>query len=181
MGLFSRDKREDSEREITEYLSNRLEELAKIKKTAADVIATEVEMQRKYDECTAQVERFQELAEKAVAAGNEADARVFLKHKYELEQKQKAYEENHRQAEESARNIKLTHNAMVREINDMRTRLELMRGREAAVDAKTAFYNSGVKFDQQSYEQRERELLEREAMEEAKAYVYRADSMEEEE
>ena len=177
MGLFSRNKKitsGSSEREINEYLSRRIAELAEIKKTAADVIATEVRQQRKVEECQAQIERFQGLAEKAVAAGSEEDARVFLKRKYELEQQKAAYVENHRIAEESAEKMKATHNAMVREINELRTRLTLLKSREAAADAQHTYYNKGMDTDT-AFEEWESAQTVREAEAEAKKYASMTD------
>ena len=144
MGLFSKkkDNSEKNEREINEYLTKRMMELAEIRKSADEVIAEEVRQERQAEECRTQIERSQGLAEKAVQAGNEADTRVFLKKKYELEQHLAVLEENHRQAAAAADNIKAAHDAMVREINDLRTRLKLLKTRSAAADAQNTFYST---------------------------------------
>jgi len=155
MGIFSRmkdiassnisdlkDRREDnekSEKEINEYITQRALDLAEIKRSCAELIANEVRLERQCSECQAQTERFEELAKKALAAGSEEDARVFLKKKHELEKKKAELERHHAQAAEDADKIKETYNAMVREINGLQVRLRELKGREAVADAQNTF------------------------------------------
>lgn len=140
MGIFSKRKRLKTEKDINEYILERMKELAEIKKSAAEVMAEEVKQERKVIECEVQIERFGDLAEKAVAAGSEEDARVFLKRKYELMQQLETFKTNHQQVAESAEKIRQSHDALVKEINDLRQRMELLKTKEAAANAQETVY-----------------------------------------
>lgn len=148
MGIFSRikdiassnitdikDRGDKSEEKIKEYLTERTIELADIKKSVAELMAIEVRLDRECIECQGQIERFENLAKKALAAGSEEDARTFLKKKHELEQKKADLDQKHAEAQANADSVKETYNAMVREINELQTKLKLLKGREAAADA----------------------------------------------
>lgn len=148
MGIFSRirdiaasnasdfkEKNENDEKTVEEYITKQMIALADIKKSAAELIKLDKELQAEYEECCNQAERFGELAKKAVAAGNEEDARVFLRRKHELEQKKDALGPRCKEAHENAEKIRLTYNQMVGEIKEMQARLKIIQGREAAADA----------------------------------------------
>lgn len=148
MGIFSRikdiassnitdikDRGDKSEEKIKEYLTERTIELAEIKKSVAELMAIEVRLDRECIECQGQIERFENLAKKALAAGSEEDARTFLKKKHELEQKKADLDQKHAEAQSNADSVKETYNAMVREINELQTKLKLLKGRETAADA----------------------------------------------
>ena len=56
--------------------------LERLKAETASVMAEETRCKRELDECTADVAKYQSYAEKALKAGNEADARTFLEKKH---------------------------------------------------------------------------------------------------
>ena len=72
------DKCEDPEKMIDQYMRNLESDLGKVKAETASVMAEETRAKRELDECTEQVNKMQSYAEKALTAGNEADARKFL-------------------------------------------------------------------------------------------------------
>ena len=55
---------------------------------ALPVMAEETRCKRELDACTADINKYQSYAEKALQAGNEADARTFLEKKQQLVSKQ---------------------------------------------------------------------------------------------
>lgn len=63
---------------IDQYMRNLESDLGKVKAETASVMAEETRAKRELDECTEQVNKMQSYAEKALTAGNEADARKFL-------------------------------------------------------------------------------------------------------
>ena len=69
------DKCEDPEKMIDQYMRNLESDLGKVKAETASVMAEETRAKRELDECTAQINKMQSYAEKALRAGNEADAR----------------------------------------------------------------------------------------------------------
>ena len=81
------DKCEDPAKMIDQYLRDLTEDLAEVKKETAAVMAEETRTRRMLEENTAEVKRYEELAKKALTAGNEGDARVFLGKKQQLADK----------------------------------------------------------------------------------------------
>ena len=79
------DKMEDPSKMIDQYLREMLEDLAEVKKETAGVMAEEARTKRLAEANAAEVAKYEELAKKALTAGNEDDARVFLSKKQELE------------------------------------------------------------------------------------------------
>ena len=80
------DKAEDPAKMIDHYLIKAKEDLAQVKKETAAVMAEEARAKRVLDDAKAGVAKYEELAKKALTAGNEGDARVFIARKQELEQ-----------------------------------------------------------------------------------------------
>ena len=78
------DKAEDPEKMVDQYLREMTESLAEVREATAGVMAEERRCKKLVDENLAEMEKYEELARKALAAGNEADARVFLAKKQEL-------------------------------------------------------------------------------------------------
>ena len=78
------DKAEDPEKMVDQYLREMTESLAEVREATAGVMAEEKRCKKLLDENREETEKYEELARKALAAGNEADARVFLAKKQEL-------------------------------------------------------------------------------------------------
>lgn len=90
------DKMEDPEKMIDQILRNLQSDLGEVKAETAGVMAEEARAKRELDACKAEVAKLQSYAEKAVLAGNDADAAVFLQKKsnksQELGALQQAYD-----------------------------------------------------------------------------------------
>ena len=82
------DKAEDPEKMIDQCLRDLNSDLGKVKAETAAIMADEQRAKRELDECTAEIAKMQSYAEKAVMAGNDADAKSFLAKKAELTTKQ---------------------------------------------------------------------------------------------
>ena len=97
------DKCEDPAKMVDEYLRQVSEELAEVKKETASIMAEEKRAKRLVDENKEQIEKYDNLARKALTAGNEDDARVFLAKKQQYvtngEDLQKSYDIAHDNAE----------------------------------------------------------------------------------
>ena len=78
------DRCEDPSKMIEQYLRELTDDLIEVKRETAGIMAEETRAKRLVDENAAQIARFAGLARKALAAGNEDDARVFLTKKQEL-------------------------------------------------------------------------------------------------
>lgn len=96
------DKCEDPSKMIDQYLRNAMEDLAEVKKETAGVLAEENRCKRLLDDAKADVVKYEDLAKKALTAGNEDDARVFLGKKQEcaaaVASAQKVYDVAHANA-----------------------------------------------------------------------------------
>ena len=88
------DKAEDPEKMIDQTLRNLREDLAEVKKETANVMANEKSAKRKFDEAAAEVAKYEQAAKKAVAAGNDGDARTLLAKKQQLSVTLGEYEKN---------------------------------------------------------------------------------------
>lgn len=78
------DKCENPEKMIDEYMRQVTEQLADVKKETAGVMAEEKRAKREVEENAKQIEKYDQLARKALTAGNEEDAKVFLTKKQEF-------------------------------------------------------------------------------------------------
>lgn len=79
------DKCEDPEKMIDQYLREAVSDLAEVKKETAGVMAVEAKAKRAYEEHIAEVNKYTDLAKRALQAGNEGDARTFLAKKQSLD------------------------------------------------------------------------------------------------
>lgn len=82
------DKCEDPEKMIDQYLRNLEQDFSKVKAETAAIMAEEKSAKRKLDDCEEEMTKMSEYARKAVAAGNDNEARQFLSRKAELAEKQ---------------------------------------------------------------------------------------------
>ena len=125
------DKAEDPDKMIDQYLLDLRENLAEVKKETAGVMAEESRCRRLYDENQRNVEKYNDLAKKALAAGNEGDAKVFLAKKLELETKGEDLRTVYEAARGNADKMRQMHDKLVGDINSLETR-------KAAIKAKVA-------------------------------------------
>ncbi|MFI3312898.1 MAG: PspA/IM30 family protein [Eubacteriales bacterium] len=75
------DKLEDPKKMIDQMLRNAIEDLAEVKKDTAAVIAEEKRCSRMVEEIQKNIAKYEGLAIKAIQAGNDGDATVFLQEK----------------------------------------------------------------------------------------------------
>jgi phage shock protein A len=125
------DKCEDPAKMIDQYLIDLKENLAEVKKETAGVMAVEKRCSRQYDENEEGIKKFRNLAKKAVDAGNDGDAKVFIKEYIELEEKRAGLENNKKIAEENASRIKNMHDKLVEDI-------QTLEGRKAQIKSTMA-------------------------------------------
>ena len=72
------DKMEDPEKMIDQYLRDMEKDLGSVKAETVAVMAQESAAKRKVTECEDEIKKMESYAKKALQAGNEADARMFL-------------------------------------------------------------------------------------------------------
>jgi phage shock protein A len=123
------DKMEDPEKMIDQYLRNLEEDLAKVKSETASIMAEETRAKRELDECVKEVEKMQSYAQKAVLAGNDADARTFLEKKQQLLTKQASLEQAYTVAAENAAKMRQMHDKLVSDINELNSRKDAIKAK----------------------------------------------------
>lgn len=125
------DKAEDPAKMVDQYLVDLTESLAEVKKETAGVMAEETRTQRAVDENAKESERMEGLARKALTAGNEGDARVFLAKKQKLDatgaELAKAAEAAHANADK----MRQMHDKLVSDIEDLKARRETIKAKAA--------------------------------------------------
>ena len=125
------DKCEDPAKMIDQYLRDLTEDLAEVKKETAAVMAEETRTKRMLDDNAAEVQRFEGLARKALAAGNEGDARVFLGKKQQLEEKAASLQATYDAAHANAEKMRQMHDKLVGDIETLHSRREMVKAKVA--------------------------------------------------
>jgi phage shock protein A len=125
------DKAEDPDKMVDQYLIELTDSLAEVKRETAGVMAEEARAKRLVDDNVAQVTRMESLARKALAAGNEDDARAFLAKKQQFDTKgaelQKAYEAAHA----NATKMRQMHDKLVSDIEGLKSRRDTIKAKVA--------------------------------------------------
>lgn len=125
------DKAEDPEKMIEQCLRNLNSDLGKVKSETAVVMAEEQRSKRELDECTAEINKMQQYAIKALEAGNEEDAKRFLEKKGALTNKQEGLQQAYDLAHTNATNMRSMHDKLVKDINELNSRKEMIKGKMA--------------------------------------------------
>ncbi len=123
------DKAEDPEKMIDQYLRNLESDFAKVKAETASVMAEEKSAKRKLDECNDEIAKMTEYAKKAVAAGNDNDARQFLTKKNELTEKQAVLAKNYELAQANSEKMKQMHNKLESDISAMKSKRDMLKAK----------------------------------------------------
>ena len=123
------DKAEDPEKMIDQYLRNLESDFAKVKAETASVMAEVKSAKRKLDECDAEIDKMGEYAKKAVAAGNDDDARQFLTKKNELTQKREVLAKDYELAQANAEKMRQMHDKLESDISEMKGKRDMLKAK----------------------------------------------------
>ena len=138
------DKCEDPAKMIDQYLRDLTEDLAEVKQETAGVMAEETRTKRLVDENAAEVAKYDDLARKALAAGNEDDARTFLAKKQQLDARSASLRESYEAACANAAKMRQMYDKLVSDIEELNSRAS---GADKAADAMGAFARMEAKAD----------------------------------
>lgn len=125
------DKAEDPAKMIDQYLRNLESDLGKVKAETAAVMAEETRCKRELDECTAEMAKYQKYAEKAVMAGNDADAKQFLAKKSQLAEKHTSLTQTYEIAAANAAKMRQMHDKLSKDIADLNARKDSIKAKMA--------------------------------------------------
>ena len=125
------DKLEDPSKMIDQLHRNMTKDLAAVKTETAGVMAEESRTKRLVEENQKDVIKFTDLAKKALMAGNEEDARVFLTKKQELENIGAGLQTSAALAHENAVKMRQMHDKLVKDINALNARRQTIKAKAA--------------------------------------------------
>lgn len=125
------DKAEDPEKMVEQFMRDLTESLAEVKEATAGVMSEETRCKRKLDENQANIEKYENLARKALLAGEEGDARTFLTKKQELEGLAEGLQSAYDAAHENAEKMRQMHDKLVSDIETLRQRKEVIKAKSA--------------------------------------------------
>ena len=107
----------------------------KVKAETASVMAEETRAKRELDECTEQINKMQSYAEKALRAGNEADARSFLEKKQQLTATQVSLTQAYNVAADNAAKMRQMHDKLVKDISALEAKRAAIKATVKAAKA----------------------------------------------
>lgn len=125
------DKAEDPAKMVDQYIRELAEDLAEVKKSTASVMAEEKRYLKLLEENEAEIEKYNDLARKALTMGEEEDARKFLAKKQELEANNVSLKTSYEYAHDNANKMREMHDKLVNDIQEL-------NNRKAAIKAKAA-------------------------------------------
>lgn len=157
------DKCEDPAKMIDQYLRDLTEDLAEVKKETAAVMAEETRTKRMLDDNAADVQRFEGLARKALAAGNEGDARVFLGKKQQLAEKAASLQATYDAAHANAEKMRQMHDKLVGDIETLHSRREMVKAKVAVAKTQERVNQMGASADKAAGAMSAFERMERKA------------------
>lgn len=123
------DKCEDPEKMIDQTMRNLTKDLGEVKKETAAVMADEQRCKRELEECNKEIAKMQTYAEKALLAGNEADAMKFLEQKNTLTAKQTSLQQTYDVATANALKMRQMHDKLVKDINELDSRRDAIKAK----------------------------------------------------
>ena len=157
MGIFSRfkgtvsanasaelKKAKDSAKMVNEYLMDATEDFEESKKELDVLEAEESRYKRILDEANAGVQKYAGLAKRALAAGCEDDARIFIEKKQFIEGNIEAAQKAYEQARENADKMRKMHNKIAADIETLKGLKAQMEGTELGAEMQKEAGNAGA-------------------------------------
>ena len=138
------DKAEDPEKMIDQYLRNLESDFAKVKAETASIMAEEKSAKRKLDECDEEIAKMGEYAKKAVAAGNDNDARQFLTKKNELTQKREVLAKNYELAQANSEKMRQMHDKLESDISVMKGKRDMLKAKVKVAETQKKINEMGA-------------------------------------
>ena len=113
------DKMEDPEKMIDQYLRDMEKDLGSVKAETVAIMAQESAAKRKVTECEDEINKMENYAKKALQAGNEADARMFLEKKESIKIKLESLEKEKMIAVENSLKMREMHDKLTSDIQKL--------------------------------------------------------------
>lgn len=137
------DKAEDPQKMIDQYLRELESDMAKVKAETASMMADEKAAKRELDECSEEIERMADYAKRAVAAGNDGEAKQFLQKKADLTSKQENLQKNYELAVANSAKMKEMHDKLEADIASLRSRRDALKAKAQVAETQAKINNLG--------------------------------------
>ena len=131
------EKMEDPEKMIDQYLRDMEKDLGSVKAETVAVMAQESAAKRKVAECEDEIKKMENYAKKALQAGNEADARMFLEKKESIKIKLDSLEKEKMIAVENSLKMREMHDKLASDIqklnakrNEIKAKIKMAKSAE---------------------------------------------------
>ncbi len=142
------DKAEDPEKMIDEALRDMQDDLNEVKSETATIMAEQMRAQREFDENQAEVNKLQSYAERAVAAGNDSDARDFLTKKSHLVGQQASLQQVLVSATANSTKMRAMHDKLVDQIGELDSRRDNIKAKMNIAKTQEHINKLGSSIDQ---------------------------------
>lgn len=116
------DKAEDPEKMIDQMIRNLQSDLGKVKSETATVMAEEARLNRQLTDLKAEEEKMITYAKKALQAGSDDDAKLFLEKKNSIQNKASEVETRLISARQNSQNMKAMHDKLSSQVADLNAR-----------------------------------------------------------
>lgn len=137
------DKCEDPEKMINQYLRNLENDMAKVKAETASIMADEKAAKRKLDDNAEEIAKMAEYAKKAVASGNDDEARQFLAKKAELSATHEVLEKQYTLACSNSAKMREMHDKLENDISSLRSRQEMIKAKMKVAETQKKINDMG--------------------------------------
>ena len=131
------DKMEDPGKMVDQLLRDLNDDLGQVKAETAGVMAEEARAKRNVDEAQEEVNKLQSYAEKAVVAGNDADAKLFLSKKAQAAENLASMQKVYESASSNALKMRQMHDKLVGQIGELNSRRDAIKAKVAAANAQS--------------------------------------------
>ena len=131
------DKLEDPAKMIDQMLRDLNDDLGQVKAETAGIMAEEARAKRAHDEAMSEVNKLQAYAEKAVLAGNDTDAKLFLAKKAQMAENAASLQKVYESASANALKMRQMHDKLVEQIGDLNARRDAVKAKVAVAQAQS--------------------------------------------
>lgn len=131
------DKLEDPSKMIDQLLRDLNDDLGQVKAETAGIMAEETRARRSLDEAVAEVNKLQAYAEKAVIAGNDEDAKLFLGKKAQAAENAASLQKLYESASGNAAKMRQMHDKLLDQIAELNSRRDSIKAKVAVANAQS--------------------------------------------
>ncbi len=150
------DKARNPEKAALKFLKELMQDLADLKKELAPALQLEARARKTMEACEAQRDQYANYASKAVVAGNDRDAKIFLTEKQTLDARLRILSDQYTMVHQNAEMMRQMHDKLVTDITQVQMRIQLIRSKMSVAKATQA--SNRIHDELQSYTKEQRTM-----------------------